>query len=251
MATETVFLINTEAKDLDSIFINNEWKLKKVYDNVHAIYVGNKDMKWLVKVYKEQKYAKKEAKHLNKLKKVKRVPAILSTTLSDTLNYNIISRIPGRDLYDYCLGDNGVCFHELEVKKLAKQILTTLGQIHAKNIIHGDIKPENIIYDKKTEKASIIDFEGKHTAEYCSPEQVKGKKLCPKTDVWSAGVTFYTIVNGDSPFSTRRDVLYKKVRYPEGWSKQFKNFLKCMIEREIILRYSVEECLNHPWLSEE
>ncbi len=106
-----------------------------------------------------------------------------------------------------------------EFLSLSIQIADALGAIHNKNIIHKDINPSNIVFNKKTGKVKIIDFgistelsrenpgylnpnvlEG--TLSYISPEQTgrMNRDIDHRTDFYSLGVTFYKILVGSPPF---------------------------------------------------
>ena len=104
---------------------------------------------------------------------------------------------------------------------IAKDIVTTLGEIHQHSIIHKDIKPQNILVKKEGNETKIIDFglaskfniktsssdnpeslEG--TLEYISPEQTRrmNREIDYRTDFYSLGITFYHILAGKLPFET-------------------------------------------------
>jgi serine/threonine protein kinase len=202
-------------------------------------------LKWLVKTYDKKKYAKRESDHLNRLKNVPGVPRILTAGFSDVLNYIIISEAPGMDFFDY-IKNKGV-LSESEVKTVSKQLFETIKEMHKCDIIHKDIKPENIIYDGA--KITLIDFEGKYTKDYQSPEQVDGECVTEKTDIWSTGVTLYYLMVGDVPFETEKEILCKRPVYLDKWSSDFKDFMDCLLERDIELRYNAEEALCHIWMT--
>ncbi|MBP0011260.1 protein kinase domain-containing protein [Roseofilum sp. Belize Diploria] len=102
---------------------------------------------------------------------------------------------------------------------LSIAITESLGQIHAKHIIHKDINPANIVLNTETKEVKIIDFgistqlsrenptlknpnvlEG--TLAYISPEQTgrMNRSLDYHTDFYSLGVTFYELLTGKLPF---------------------------------------------------
>jgi len=104
---------------------------------------------------------------------------------------------------------------------LAIQLASALAELHKNNIIHKDIKPENLILNQKTWQIKIIDFsistclsretqtisspdllEG--TLAYMSPEQTgrMNRSIDYRTDFYSLGITFYQILTGQLPFQT-------------------------------------------------
>ena len=116
-----------------------------------------------------------------------------------------------------------------DLLKITKGVVTGLSFVHARGIIHNDIKPENIIIDKKG-MPKLVDFgiacitrgEGsdicKHgkkkvdcckglsgTPKYTSPEMIKDGVRYPQSDIWSLGVTLYnSSAGGDFPFIYER-----------------------------------------------
>jgi calcium/calmodulin-dependent protein kinase I len=247
MDSSVVIFINNDAIKLEELFLNENWCLTEIFDRVYSVSVKNKKLKWLVKIYDKKKYAKRESDNLNKLKRIKGVPKILAVGLSESLNYIILSEAPGMDLFEY-IQKHGT-MTENEIRNIAKQILMILKDIHDHNIVHKDIKPENIIYDSKTEKITVIDFEEKYTDDYRSPEQIYEKKLTGKTDIWSTGVTLYFLMINNTPFRSEKEILRKQIIFPDRWSDDFKDFMGCLLQRDLGMRYTSEDALNHMWLS--
>ena len=105
---------------------------------------------------------------------------------------------------------------------IAMDVTRTLGQLHGAGIIHKDINPRNILWDKDAKQAHVIDFgisteltierqpanqvrELLGTLPYISPEQT-GRINCEldyRTDFYSLGVTFYQLLTAELPFSAQ------------------------------------------------
>jgi eukaryotic-like serine/threonine-protein kinase len=98
----------------------------------------------------------------------------------------------------------------LEALRLFRELMFALGEIHEKGILHRDLKPQNLMF-RSDGSLAIVDFGiAKHidavdrtshgeilgTPRYMSPEQVQGRALDLRTDIYSAGVLLYQMLSG-------------------------------------------------------
>jgi serine/threonine protein kinase len=225
------------------VFLENKdvvLNCRKIEERIFC--VSAPDKKYIVKFYKKLEHAIFESDVLKTLRGIEGVPCLYSSQLYGE-SYSILSYSEGKDLLQHSIDKQ---FREAEAKKIIRQVLQILEKIHERGIIHKDIKPENIIYDKKTEKVTLIDFEGRLTKCYVAPEKFDTGKM----DVWSLGVTLYVMLTLYVPekFSFV-EVENGKISFEnKGFSDDLVDFFNCVLETDHDLRYSVDACLEHEWL---
>ena len=98
--------------------------------------------------------------------------------------------------------------------KLLQEVAWALGYAHQRGVIHRDVKPDNIMIERATERALVTDFGialGRRAAEsaggpvvgtarYMSPEQACGESVDARSDLYSLGATFFYALTGRAPF---------------------------------------------------
>ena len=150
--------------------------------------------------------------------------------IGEKLNHPMVMRVYGGEkrsrvymVMEWCEGrllreilSHGRITHERAIR-IAVKVLSALEYIHEQGVVHRDLKPENIMVDEH-DNVKLIDFgiagdSGARrltyanltstlgTADYISPEQVKGKRGDGRSDIYSMGVILYEMLTGRLPFS--------------------------------------------------
>jgi serine/threonine protein kinase/Tfp pilus assembly protein PilF len=149
---------------------------------------------------------------------------------------------------------------------IAMQICEGLGEAHRLGVVHRDLKPQNVMVDEDGE-ARIMDFgiarsvETKGitgagvmigTPEYMSPEQVEGKEVDTRSDIYSLGVILYEMLTGhvpfegDTPFTIGVKHKSEKPKNPKDINAQIPDdlsrlILKCLAKEKENRYQSAEE----------
>ncbi len=180
------------------------------------------------------------------------VPVHHIGTTDEGAVYIVQKYIEGSTLRDV-LKNNGPLSPARGVR-LIREIAMALEPAHLRDILHRDLKPDNILIDQAG-KAWISDFglaiseeeqQGRRselagTPAYMSPEQIKGRIdfLDPRSDIWAVGVMFYEVLTGKLPFSGKdrktladqiceRDPRPMQQRAPQHLSEEMNDvFVKC------------------------
>lgn len=130
-----------------------------------------------------------------------------------TLGYIAMDLLTGAPLSEYI--KKAKLLPPSLVYQLMIQMTDALDYAHKQKVIHRDIKPANIIYDDEMQRGTLTDFGIAYMSDhsktktgtivgspyYMSPEQVIGKKVDGRSDVFSLGVTFYQLLTGELPFT--------------------------------------------------
>lgn len=161
------------------------------------------------KRFKREAYISSKLNHPNIVK-------ILKYGAEKDLHYIVMEYIEGKDLGYYIKSKK--IFTIAEIINILIMVCSGLDNAHKEGIIHRDIKPQNLILDKKHQIkitdfgiAKIINtssFTAKEdqvmgTTFYMSPEQIKGKGIDYRTDIYSLGIVAYELLVGVTPYDSK------------------------------------------------
>ena len=164
-----------------------------------------------------------------------------------SVKYIDMQFVDGNDLTSIRFQSEDQTLPEAEVRKYAYQIAKGLSYAHSKNVIHKDIKPQNILLSK-TSKIKIMDFGISETVSnsmsrvenscssgtlvYMSPEQIRGVGVGKEADVYSFGVVLYELLSGKPPFyqgDISYQIINEKPALIDAVSEEMNQFLqKCL-----------------------
>ena len=167
----------------------------------------------------------REAKLYAKLEHKNLIP-IYDTGIIDEYAFIIMKYIQGASLNSLLL-EEGKLSIQL-IAPMIKEIASTLDYIHSKGIVHRDVKPSNIIIEEDSNKYYLADFGIARsdtsktltksglilgTPNYISPEQIKGKQIDHRADLYALGAMCYELITGKPIFSgeSSMEVLYQHV----------------------------------------
>ena len=183
-------------------------------------------------------------------------------------HYMVFEHINGGQMLDYIISHGRL--RERSARNFARQIGSALQYCHANNIVHRDLKIENILISKSG-NIKIIDFglsnvfkpQG-HLNTFCgslyfaAPELLNARVYTgPEVDVWSFGVVLYVLVCGKVPFDDQSmPVLHARIKrglvdYPNWLSADCKHILSRMIDVNPHTRASLNEIVSHPWMLQD
>lgn len=211
-------------------------KLKEEYKENNEENIGEKDKKGekskedennkeeqkfvAIKIINKKKLIKNKLDPLREINILKVIDSgyvikMLEHLIRDDYIFQVLEYVEGGDLFEKL--KRAKKFERYDAQRYMKQIARGLSYLHSRNIMHLDIKAENILIDTRN-NIKIIDFglssffewgrkytEFAGTIYYLSPEMIL-KYYDYRTDIWSLGILYFEMIEGDVPFKGDDDM---------------------------------------------
>ena len=269
-------------------FINNyeideiidEGGMSTVYIGIHKYLKRKAAVKMLNPILEKNPQYKKrfinEAKLLSKLNHPN-IITLYDYVENDLGVFLITEYVKGQTLDEYVDLVSGP-MPETKAVKIIVQMLEAVGYMHSKNMIHRDIKPSNVMIQSDN-TIKLIDFGiAKHlhknqtlltqdgsklgTTIFMSPQQVKGKILDRRTDIYSIGASLFYILTGQYPYDKNKSEyeIYNKIvneSFPDpqkfyvGVSDKMKDIISRATQNQPLHRYQACDELSIALLSSQ
>ncbi|XP_046882099.1 MAP kinase-activated protein kinase 2 [Hypomesus transpacificus] len=191
----------------------------------------------------------------------------------------IMECMDGGELFSRIQDRGDQAFTEREASDIMKSIGEAIQFLHATNIAHRDVKPENLLYSSKRPNPllKLTDFGFAkettshnslatpcYTPYYVAPEVLGPEKYDKSCDMWSLGVIMYILLCGYPPFYSNHGLAISpgmKTRIRNGqyefpnpeWgdvSEEAKQLISALLKTEPTKRMTITEFMNHPWINQ-
>eukprot|EP00039_Didymoeca_costata_P006941 m.94831 g.94831 ORF g.94831 m.94831 type:complete len:521 (-) comp13462_c0_seq2:147-1709(-) len=189
-------------------------------------------------------------------------------------HYLVYELVTGGELFDHIVSRAETGISEQECSRWMQQLFLALKECHDKNIVHRDVKLENLMLDEEVNPAiKLADFGLAVILEngprqfglagspaYVAPEVLYNQTYGKPVDMWSAGVAMYIMLSGTMPFNGDteeemfEDIKQRTHDFPESeWAKvspSAKSLINDLLIRDPHGRIDVNGALKHPWIAD-
>eukprot|EP01130_Rhizamoeba_saxonica_P000325 TRINITY_DN10300_c0_g1_i1.p1 TRINITY_DN10300_c0_g1~~TRINITY_DN10300_c0_g1_i1.p1 ORF type:complete len:367 (-),score=98.88 TRINITY_DN10300_c0_g1_i1:34-1134(-) len=209
-----------------------------------------------------------ELKILSDLERCDQIVGIIKLAESEDSLYVIMDLIEGGELFDFLNDSENGYLEEYTAASLARDILLGVKFLHDQNIVHRDIKLENVLMNPNFQNCYITDFgTATHINEdeplteligtelYMAPELFQEMPYGKKVDTWATGVVLYIMLTGVLPYGDEdpctsvisQDYELFPDEYKDYISEEGYELVLKLMEPNPDERLSCKKALKHVW----
>lgn len=246
---------------------------KGAFSVVHECINKTTLKKYAVKIINKNIFKKVSRAHLNNEIAILRLTSHpnlihLEETYEDKENiYIVIELVEDGDFFEFMIGKQ--CFTDDMLKPIIKQLCEALAYLHEFGIVHCDIKPENLLFNKSTGNIiKLTDFglskmilshqkieDACGTLQYVSPEILELKGCGVESDMWSVGIIMYLLLNGKMPYD--KDTVVEMIDafdnqeliFKSNVSENAKDIVLKLLTKDPKKRITAKNALLHPFFT--
>ncbi len=244
-------------------YINNKYIYKSKlgggsYGNVLKC-IDNKHQEYAIKMISkdiDNNIIKNEINILKKLTNITKDYYLIDYFYDNYYYYIVTNYISGISLYSYLKRVKYI--DEEKIINILKQLTNKLLLLKINNIIHNDIKLDNIIINLNNNKITLIDYgssnNSNNTLVYSPPEFLNNNIITYQNDIWAMGCLIYILICGEHPFdhdkTNNEDVIINNIKLNnisfknKKWlliSENTKMIIKQMLNKDPNKRITIEE----------
>lgn len=161
-----------------------------------------------------------------------------------------------------------------EAACILRGILSAVSYLHSREILHRDLKPDNVMFlTEDLNSVKIADFGlsakfGQHifaktfedmcgTVAFMAPEQIMHRNYSKPVDIWSCAIMLYMSITGKHPLLAATDTVANYTQklqnpvwsFPEDFNPLAKQLFLHMTNMQALERYTADQALRHPWIT--
>jgi serine/threonine protein kinase len=242
----------------------------KVILGIHALSGRQVAIKYIEKAYmKEERRKRKVFQEILAMRTVSHPNVIRLYEVFESNNHllMVMEYARGGDLLHFVKERGRLC--EDEARGLFRQVVEAVRACHARNIIHRDVKLDNVLLDEHGVKAILCDFgvcrtlrKGELIREHCGTPAYLAPEIIANmeydgfyVDFWSLGVMLYAMVSGTLPFRAKtlpdlqKSILRGRYELPDFLSEDVCDVIFGLLQLVPQNRLSFDQLFQHPWVS--
>ena len=239
-----------------------------VYLGIHLLTGQNVAIKTIEKRHMQDEHSKRKV--LQEISIIKNLNHTNIVKLFEVFENNkyiflVLEHVSQGDLLGFVKQKGRV--EESTAKKIFAQVIAGVKHCHQNNILHRDLKLDNILLDKnfnvkicdfgvsRTMKEGLLINEQCGTPAYIAPEIINNRGYRDYfSDIWSLGIVLFAMLTGTVPFKAfniedlHKAIFSGKFTCPDYLTPECQNLIHAMLKLDPYSRITLDQIMNHEWL---